>query len=130
MSEAMVYEIDVRSDEAEQFLDVATSHLERAGFEVKVHLHEPPHQMEILEFAREEEVVSVEINRHEMDACSVKVSSPGLDPHPLVLDIVSELCATIVSTFVKPIVGKRAGESLEKRVKAGLKDIIESCKEE
>ncbi len=124
------YEVRVSNGEAEYFIDVAQSYLEEQGFEVKVHLHEPPNQMEIFEFARGEETLSLEINRHEMDACMIRMTSLDIAPDPLVLDIISELCAGLVSTFVKPMLGTREGDNLQARIRAGLKEILERAEGE
>ncbi len=125
MSKDRSYEATVSNGEAEYFINVAQSYLEQQGFEVNVHLHEPPNQMEIFEFSRGEETLSLEINRHEMDACIIKMTSPEIAPGPLVLDIISELCAGLVSTFVKPMLGTREGDNLQARIRAGLKEILE-----
>lgn len=130
MSDDKSYELTVRNGEAEYFIDALQSYLEEIGFDVKVHLHEPPNQMEIFEFARDEETLSVEINRHEMDACLLRMTSESLDPRPLVMDVLSRLCAGLVSTFIRPMLGTEEGDRLVARVRAGLKGILEGIKGE
>jgi hypothetical protein len=103
MDNMQVYQINVKRHEAEVFLDAIQSHLAVQGYKVKVHIHEPPQQMEIFEFAKGEVILSVEVDRREMQNTVVRFGSADVDPNAIVVKVISKLCTELAVTFVRPL---------------------------
>ena len=124
MDELNVYEVEVKMHEAEHFLSVIQSLLEKEGYETKVHLHEPPQQMEIFEFVREEEILSVQIDRMALDKCVIRASSEEVDPRSLVLRVICVICTDLVANFLKPMAGEVDREKLEVNIGKYLEELV------
>jgi len=118
------YEVKARIAEIEPFLTELSAHLEKEGFVQRVHLHEPRQQEEILQMAREEEIVSIEIDRRAGGECLLRISSQTVDPSSVVQRVVSHLCADLVALFIRPFAQDLKQDDLRDRFSREVGELI------
>jgi hypothetical protein len=125
MNDLYEYEVEAKAHEAEYFMSVIESLLEKDGYVPEVHLHEPPQHMEIIEFVKEEKILSVQIDRIALDKCAVRVCSEEVDPRSIVLMTIRVLCSNLIANFMKPIAGKVDRGKLEDKIGKFLKELAD-----
>ncbi len=125
MSKSKVYEIQAPSEEIEPFLTRLVTCLKKSRWEERVHLHEPRQRSEILEFTRKDTILSIEVDRQSLGNCVFKISSSIGDPDIIVLRVLSDLCADLVATFIRPIAGRVSRKELEKILRGQIETYIE-----
>ena len=130
MNHGKVYEIKAPSDQIDPFLSRLTAYLERSGYEERVHLHEPPQQEEILQFGREGAIISIEADRQSLEESVFRISSETVDPESIVLEVLSDLCADLVATFVRPIAAGVDRGELDALFKREIEGYIERKRSE
>ncbi len=125
MNDLYEYEVEVKTHEAEYFLSVIESLLEKEGYVPEVHLHEPPQHMEIIEFVKEGNILSVQIDRMALDRCAVRVCSEEVDLRSIVLTVIRILCSDLIEDFMVPIAGKVDRGKLEDKIGRYLKELAD-----
>jgi hypothetical protein len=124
MTEPRRYSIRARTTDIEPFLELLRRELEAEGWQERVHLHEPPHPAEIFEFEKDGEILSVEIDRHEMDECEFRLTASESDPNLFVLRVLSGLCADLIATFIGPVIGRVDRDSLIDVIRSRLEELV------
>ena len=114
MDNPNVYEIETGWEKVESLLNILLAQLEKAGYEEKLHIHEPPQQVEIFEFIRSGKILSIELDRRSIDRCLFRLSSDRIDPNRIIIRALSGLCAELVATFLQPLAGRMSRRDLER----------------
>jgi hypothetical protein len=124
MKTSRVYEIEAKTSEIEPVLDLLHRELNRRGYRDKVHLHEPRSRSEILELEKNGKIVSVEIDRREIERCHFRVTASGIDLNAIMVRIVSRHCANLIAAFISPIAGRVNREELSGSIRSRIDELI------
>jgi hypothetical protein len=124
MDELKIYEVKVERIDIEPFLDELRDILKKDKYEETVHLHEPKQSEEIFEFTRKEKILSVEIDRRSLNRTIFRISSSDVDPHNIIIKVLSRLCADLIATFIRPVAGRVSKKDLNDHLKKHLEELI------
>ncbi len=124
MDKLNVYEIEADCEIVESLLGTLLAYLKKAGFNETLHVHEPPRQVEVFEFSRSEKILSVEIDRQSIDACTFRLTSSTIEPKTMVVKALARLCADLVATFIRPIAGRVGRRELERHFSDEIEGLI------